>query len=244
MQTDSIVNAVKRRWQIFVLFRLGFISCLLDSIHNTVNAVNRYIAVCLRRNEIRKGYSSLNRNLGRITTGLFLKIQYEKRPVTFQIPIPNSIPMSIQVSIHRERLYSTFPEKRDSKWSSEWKVETQTIDLGLFSNAPPPKPRNFAFTNLISILMTISSLIFTGKGWETGLWNTWRSMSFGHYILDSIISRKDEESFVQSILPMLLILDLEVEGEVGGWGRVPFSRNFMKPTPRRKWYLTTGRRFH
>ena len=32
--------------------------------------------------------------------------------------------------------------------------------------------------------------------------------------------------------------------EVGGWGRVPFSRNFMKPTPRRKWYLTTGRRFH
>ena len=33
-------------------------------------------------------------------------------------------------------------------------------------------------------------------------------------------------------------------GEVGGWGRVPFSRNFMKPTPRRKWYLTTGRRFH
>jgi len=31
---------------------------------------------------------------------------------------------------------------------------------------------------------------------------------------------------------------------VGGWGRVPFSRNFMKPTPRRKWYLTTGRRFH
>ena len=34
------------------------------------------------------------------------------------------------------------------------------------------------------------------------------------------------------------------EGEVGGWGRDPFSRNFMKPTPRRKWYLTTGRRFH
>ena len=35
-----------------------------------------------------------------------------------------------------------------------------------------------------------------------------------------------------------------IDGEVGGWGRVPFSRNFMKPTPRRKWYLTTGRRFH
>jgi len=32
--------------------------------------------------------------------------------------------------------------------------------------------------------------------------------------------------------------------EVGGWGRVPFSRNFMSPTPRRKRYLTTGRRAH
>jgi len=33
-------------------------------------------------------------------------------------------------------------------------------------------------------------------------------------------------------------------GEVGGWGRVPFSRNVMSPTARRKWYLTTGRRAH
>ena len=32
--------------------------------------------------------------------------------------------------------------------------------------------------------------------------------------------------------------------EVGGWGRVPFSRNLMSPTPRRNWYLTTGRRAH
>jgi len=32
--------------------------------------------------------------------------------------------------------------------------------------------------------------------------------------------------------------------EEGCWGRVPFSRNLMSPTPRRKWYLTTGRRFH
>jgi len=30
----------------------------------------------------------------------------------------------------------------------------------------------------------------------------------------------------------------------GGLGLRPISRNFMKPTPRRKWYLTTGRRFH
>jgi len=32
--------------------------------------------------------------------------------------------------------------------------------------------------------------------------------------------------------------------EVGGWGRVPFSKQSMSPTPRRKWYLTTGRRAH
>jgi len=35
-----------------------------------------------------------------------------------------------------------------------------------------------------------------------------------------------------------------VSGEVGGWGRVPFLKKSMSPTPRRKWYLTTGRRAH
>ena len=39
-------------------------------------------------------------------------------------------------------------------------------------------------------------------------------------------------------------LPLFLSREVGGWDRDPFSRNFMKPTSRRKWYLTTGRRFH
>jgi len=29
-----------------------------------------------------------------------------------------------------------------------------------------------------------------------------------------------------------------------GLGSRPISRNFMKATPRHKWYLTTGRRFH
>ena len=42
----------------------------------------------------------------------------------------------------------------------------------------------------------------------------------------------------------MLFTCVHTHGEVGGWGRDPFSRNFMKPTPRRKWYLTTGRRFH
>ena len=32
--------------------------------------------------------------------------------------------------------------------------------------------------------------------------------------------------------------------EVGGWGRVPFSKNLMSPTSRRKWYLMKGRRAH
>ena len=39
-------------------------------------------------------------------------------------------------------------------------------------------------------------------------------------------------------------VQMKIYGEVGGWGRVPFSRNLMSPTPRRKWYLTTGRRAH
>ena len=42
----------------------------------------------------------------------------------------------------------------------------------------------------------------------------------------------------------LAVVGVVFGGEVGGWGRDPFSRNFMKPTPRRKWYLTTGRSFH
>ena len=50
---------------------------------------------------------------------------------------------------------------------------------------------------------------------------------------------------IHSNIPLIpLPLFHAYHGEVGGWGRIPFSRNFMKPTPRRKWYLTTGRRFH
>ena len=44
--------------------------------------------------------------------------------------------------------------------------------------------------------------------------------------------------------PHIYTHSLARRGEVGGWGRVPFSRNLMSPTPRRKWYLTTGRRAH
>ena len=32
-----------------------------------------------------------------------------------------------------------------------------------------------------------------------------------------------------------LLSEATLRGEVGGWGRVPFSKNLMSPTPRRKW---------
>ena len=73
-------------------------------------------------------------------------------------------------------------------------------------------------------------------------WNyLWRSAlllcMYHVYIYIYICMKKDihvEEEYTSTY----------IHGEVGGWGRDPFSRNFMKPTPRRKWYLTTGRRFH
>jgi len=54
------------------------------------------------------------------------------------------------------------------------------------------------------------------------LWNSWRNVTSKHNRLRLL-------GFCR---------------EVGGWGRVPFSRNLMSPTPRRKWYSTTGRRAH
>jgi len=42
----------------------------------------------------------------------------------------------------------------------------------------------------------------------------------------------------EQALPAALSIPSPPSREVGGWGRVPFSRNFMKPTPRRKWYST------
>ena len=57
------------------------------------------------------------------------------------------------------------------------------------------------------------------------------------------------DQFIMRNYPSINVSDLFVMrnslgGEVGGWGRVPFLRNLMSPTPRRKWYLTTGRRAH
>jgi len=50
--------------------------------------------------------------------------------------------------------------------------------------------------------------------------------------------------FCHTCWPSLSASVPALEGEVGGWGRVPFSKNLMSPTPRRKWYFTTGRRAH
>jgi len=50
--------------------------------------------------------------------------------------------------------------------------------------------------------------------------------------------------YIYTHLYRISISACSLRREVGGWGRDPFSRNLMSPTPRRKWYLTTGRRFH
>jgi len=76
------------------------------------------------------------------------------------------------------------------------------------------------------------------------IWFAWdttrvREWSWGIYI-------QGHDSYVLVVMSQMRNLRWGGEGgwEVGGWGRDPFSRNFMKPTPRCKWHLTTGRRFH
>ena len=50
--------------------------------------------------------------------------------------------------------------------------------------------------------------------------------------------------YVRCMYDMYKCVLYVIHGEVGGWGRGPFSRILMSPTPRRKWYFTTGRRAH
>ena len=63
-------------------------------------------------------------------------------------------------------------------------------------------------------------------------------------IKKTCMETKKNYTYDQRQLPEVDSPNREMWGEVGGWGRVPFSRNFMSPTPRRKWYSTTGRRAH
>ena len=78
------------------------------------------------------------------------------------------------------------------------------------------------------------------------LWNEFCS----RYILGTLVYKHSKQKKMYTAhermcaAETLGILATTSGGEVGGWGRVPFSRNSMSPTPRRKWYLTTGRRAH
>ena len=60
--------------------------------------------------------------------------------------------------------------------------------------------------------------------------------------VQSIVHKRSKASSTVCTSDLLCVQS--PEREVGGWGRVPFSKKLMSPTPRRKWYLTTGRRAH
>jgi len=85
---------------------------------------------------------------------------------------------------------------------------------------------------------------------QIGLWMTWVffdvdtvdwARAIEHMCVRDCVSQREWlYTVVQQNVDDLGVFD----GEVGGWGRDPFSRKLMSPTPRRKWYLTTGRRFH
>ena len=69
--------------------------------------------------------------------------------------------------------------------------------------------------------------------------------SYPHpYIIHTYIRTHSCTPTSDAAPPWILNTYICMTREVGGWGRDPFSRNLMSPTPRRKWYLTTGRRAH
>ena len=92
----------------------------------------------------------------------------------------------------------------------------------------------------------------TGMGWLRLVGSLKSEVSFAEYRLSYRALLQKRPIILRSLrivatpYCLLSVLAFVVWSfrEVGGWGRDPFSRNFMKPTPRRKWYLTTGRRFH
>jgi len=74
----------------------------------------------------------------------------------------------------------------------------------------------------------------------------------GHFpqkspILNGSIAENDLQLNVSygSVPPCIIIcLAEEVQRRGGGLGSSTIFKNLMSPTPRRKWYLTTGRRAH
>jgi len=82
-------------------------------------------------------------------------------------------------------------------------------------------------------------------GWcKIAIKDVWICITYTYSCIGYICISITPHSPVLSLLLTSRKLRFMRRGEVGGWGRVPFSRNLMSPTPRRKWYLTTGRRFH
>jgi len=122
------------------------------------------------------------------------------------------------------------------------------------------------WTRGLSLGMVISSHIVVGhlimshfiSGFLVRRLDPWLTISNEHCIIlsNSIMRHLIKSLFIiishlvvshltiSHFITGVLLRRLDPWREVGGWGRDPFSRNFMKPTPRRKWYLTTGRRFH
>ena len=105
------------------------------------------------------------------------------------------------------------------------------------------------------------ALMCHGCAWLKHTWNMTRSCVWHAFISYScnVLMWHDSFTFVTWLLylydmtptdfslPIICTIwmpYLTDSWEVGGWGRDPFSRNLMSPTPRRKWYLTTGRRAH
>jgi len=158
---------------------------------------------------------------------------------------------------NRKKHYSPFPRRWYSKWSSQYKTrsghhrkwssftilfcivlyKTRSGHHRFFSQWPIWKEKSNFTEDFVWYpgMMTISKCLMVKIGfsfqmshWKRNLW--WPSrISFGiQMTISSLIFSGTGCTF----------------REVGGWGRVPFSRNLMSPTPRRKWYLTTGRRFH
>jgi len=95
----------------------------------------------------------------------------------------------------------------------------------------------FFKSNMCHIWMSYENIVRFSKG--TCVTYVWVAC-FDTYTWDSYWGVK---RFLRDVCHACLVGGT-ANREVGGWGRDPFSRNFMKPTPRRKWYLTTGRRFH
>ena len=98
---------------------------------------------------------------------------------------------------------------------------------------------------------------YTSNIFEIYMWDIYSDMYIRYISILGEIYRMDMSEYIshmymwEHIYSHIHMWDLYIcicestyLGEVGGWGRVPFSRNLMSPTPRRKWYLTTGRRFH